>query len=419
MKDNVITDLSRLSWSRSGTGLRNFTAVLKAFYAQTRLKKVQSKYIYFGWFNGGVNADSLYAQIFTGGLEEKTLQLKIKNNKLKEITLRESRETIDDYTTELQDKPEFVLLDNEVYLVTPRAMLDFLLLAKLGGENLSSASKERCLLLSKFLPGTKNVSLVIREDGYFKRIVAVRSENYNYFSAETIDEIVKKVPKIFRCEEISHKWSIDQSLLKMTIYLNDYGKEVRYSFGLLNAVPFVEISESSTGDSSFNVKTGLEVDGARVVVSEQNWQHRESYFEILTDEVFLEIKEGFESKLREYLERLSCLSFDLFKQDKKTNRPINKDLFRYIYDSCEFKTQLGKAMWEDALENTRDEIERLIKSGVTVMAKDVCITLIRNIQSKTLKNERAVGLIPSAIANWCFERSQSDLDFQQRFDPVE
>lgn len=365
-------------------GLEEFCSALSDFYAHTQIKKVQTKDIFFAYLDKTAPGQ-MSGYMYTGGLNAPKIPFAVNEKLLKKWG------ATDDVIRELHEEPDLIFIKGEPYLITHNAMYDMVRMTKLGAV-FSKCSPERTVSLSKYMPGDKEVSLVVRESGRLKMITAVRGDDFEYNPADVIAEICRAVPAVFGIEDCEMEWSIDHSVFSAKILMDKFELSNRKSFGLEDALPYIEIIDSATGESSFIIKGGIEVEETNVVMYQDSWEHRANNRDSLSKEV-KKAAEEMKGVLSNFLFSLNYISCDFTDHVDKLDQVLD-----FVYNECAV-TKLGKKVWAQAKEQTIADLAP--RSHFT--GKDIAIELFRNCPTLYPEVSKMLASVPAAIEKWMSE----------------
>lgn len=404
-------------WERQGYGRSEFNQIIREMNEHTELVPVKTSEIAIGHYMGTStnmrNQSRMKFMLFSDGFrfgidDAKPLIVGVDKEDIRRTGVSES------IIYDIIQTGDIMQVNNgRVMLAGKRAIADLAQLAQLKGENMMIPTLERAAIVSKFLPAVKDVACVVRSSRGLSRCFAVRASTFTPYSTEDLIEIMDGIEKsMSKTENPEVIWKVDHVSYTATMLLDTFEQNMRSLYGLQECRPFVEIQDSSIGDSSFTVRVGVCIEDNRVILEEKGWNHnaRESQ----AKKIVATTKEVLKKSLSAFVQEIAGTSTELTKanrpvgkKQKEKNASLLKEVLDYIEKECSFKEYLGLSMWNNGREAVISELE----DKAVITGSDLAMSIFRNTETKTVRNMRAMAGVPGAISKWAGERGSQQLSF--------
>ena len=265
-------------WCLQGQGRDKFEELLGQVEAHTEYTSVQTGDIALGYMKLTPDGSAITGPLFTEGL---------KNNRRLELNIpRKSvtqRGISDKFVEDINTHPDVISVSGNFFFTGMRAMTDICLLAEMSAKGLQTPCPERSALLSVRLPDSnKEVTLVTRNDYGIRKAVAVRGADFTPYRVTDIGKVLDAIEELPEARVLKNKkkfktvlyeYYIDHSYYTVYALLPGFESGLRERCGMKEVVPFISVTDSAIGDSSFTMRVGVDANGNKVIFAEHSWNH--------------------------------------------------------------------------------------------------------------------------------------------------
>jgi len=340
-------------WSLQGQGRKEFEGLLGQVEAHTEYTSVQTSDIALGYMKMTSDGSAIVGPLFTEGLKNnRRLELKIPRSSITQRGLS------DKFVEDIKTHPDVISVSGNFFFTGMRAMTDICLLAEMSAKGLQQPCPERSALLSVRLPDSnKEVTLVTRNDFGVRKAVAVRGADFTPYRVTDIGKVLDAIESLpeakitkgkKKVKNVQYEYYIDHSYYTVYALLPSFESGIRTRCNMEDITPFISVTDSAIGDSSFTMRVGVDANGNKVIFGEHSWNHNNK------GDIIPSVIEATKGELKQQMSAFFKLIQGLSREICFTN-PKNRTKRYGEILSDEFKT------WDDEQKSKFfAEIERLM-----------------------------------------------------------